>query len=500
MDKILGTNTPLPCLPLLLWDTPPGLEQVLAQEGVAFLKIRDPHPLSFRAGRFVLYDSRRVSRAAVRVTLSADHVALDIDGLRTGEPYDPFKALLETRARRASWRVAGRTLTERVSRYDRAAIRQRLLHRIRQAVLRSGGIWARLAPYPFPCRSAFNFRVDLDEPVPDDYARFARARRRVEDCCTHFVSTSAYGEHATILQDLLRFDTQSHGHHHVVYRDPEANRRNLMRAHVILAESGFHPNAFAAPHGRWNQGLDSALEDLGYEYSSDFQLGHDDFPFFPWRHDEARFSRVLQVPIHPVCEGLFLETGATPGRVIADYLVSVVRSKIAAGEPAFVYGHPERRLARIPEVLSALDAATVANPLLWRVTLTEFAAWWRWRSERRWSLVAKPEGRFEVQFDDWDSRYPLGLEIRRGEHVSSLPLLNPRTMLRLEDLVYERRDLRLDLPAPRPVPWSPSLKAAVRDVLDWETVTPLEELTGSTWAARVKKRLRSWRGPRKTGA
>jgi hypothetical protein len=483
----------LPCLPLLLWNTPPGVEQVLAQEGVAHCPVRDPHPLAFRAGRIVLYDGRRVSRSALRVTLAPEHVALDIQGLRQGEPFDPFEALVRARSHRAAWNVAGRVLNERVARHDRGAIRRRLLHRLRLGVRKAGGLWARLAPYPYPYRSAFNFRADLDEPRPDDYARFARARRRLEDCCTHFVSTRAYGRHPGVLDDLRRCDAQSHGHHHVVYRDPEANLRNLRRAHDILVDAGFAPAGFAAPHGRWNEGLDAALEALGYTYSSDFQLAYDDFPFFPWRANERRFSRVLQLPIHPVCEGLFLEAAPTPGHVVADYLTAVVRAKVAAGDTAFVYGHPERRLAQFPEVLSALDTATAGNPLLWRVTLTEFAAWWRWRSERRWSIVVRSEGRFEVLFDDWDARYPLGLEIQRGAHVSTVPLTGPRTLLRLEELAYERREGKTHLPAPRPVPWSPSWKAAVRDVLDWETVTPLDELPEDTWTGRLKKGLRRWR-------
>ena len=46
----------LASLPLLLWRTPPGLELALSQEGVPFETVRDPHPLSFRGGRFVLFD------------------------------------------------------------------------------------------------------------------------------------------------------------------------------------------------------------------------------------------------------------------------------------------------------------------------------------------------------------------------------------------------------------------------------------------------------------
>ena len=34
----------LASLPLLLWKTPPGLELILAQEGVAFETVKDPHP------------------------------------------------------------------------------------------------------------------------------------------------------------------------------------------------------------------------------------------------------------------------------------------------------------------------------------------------------------------------------------------------------------------------------------------------------------------------
>lgn len=492
----MSLNAPLPPLPLLLWNTPPGLEQVLAQEGIATFQVRDHHPLMFRAGRFVLYDGRRVPRSAVRAGLSPEHVALDVQRLGDGMPRDPFDMLTDARSHRAIWTVAGRALTERVARFDRGAVRRRIVNRVRHAVEQGGGLWARLAPYPYPYRSAFNFRVDLDEPEVADYYRFARARRRLEDCCTHFVSTRAYGQQTDVLNDLRQFDTQSHGHHHVIYRDPGANQRNLIRAHEILANAGFEPTGFAAPHGRWNPGLDGVLEDLKYAYSSDFQLAYDDFPFFPWRYDEGRFSRVLQVPIHPVCEGLFLEAGPTSGHVIAAYLSAVVRGKVAAGETAFVYGHPERRLARFPEVLSTLDAATAGNPLIWRVTLTEFAAWWRWRHERRWSVVPRSEGQFEVQFDDWDARYPLGLEIRRGSHASTIPIQGPRTLIRLEDLAYERRDVRADLPAPHPAPWTPSFKAAVRDVLDWETVTPLDELPTATWTDRVKRGLRHWRRAR----
>jgi hypothetical protein len=488
------TSPNVPLLPLLLWEPPPGLELILRQEGIATVRVRDPHPLTFLNGRFVLYDGRKVSPATVRAALSPDNVPLDIDCLRRQEPSDPFQALVDASAAPATWRVGRWSLTERVARVPKAELRRRVLARLRQAIEGAGGLWLRLAPFPFPYRSAFNFRADLDEPVAADYARFAAARRPLADCCTHFVSTHAYGDNPAVLDDLLGFDTQSHGHYHVVYRDPAANRRNLERAHELLAAAGIRPVGFAAPHGRWNAGLDTVLTDLGYLYSSDFQLGYDDFPFFPWRGD--RFSKVLQVPIHPICEGLFLEAGARSARVVAEHLAEVVRARIDSGEPAFVYGHPERRLGRFPEVLATLDAAVSGEALVWRVTLTEFARWWHWRDGRRWSLVPKAEGRYEVQFDEWRPEFPLGLEVVRGQHVGTVPIRSARTTLRLEDLAYERREHRIHLHAPAAARHPRSLRAVVRRALDWETVTPLAELPTATISARVKKGLRWWRACR----
>ncbi len=480
-------------LPLLLWRTPPGLELILTQEGIAHETVRDAHPFAFRRGRFVLFDGRQVAVSSLKTLLTGEHVAIDIDLLRREEPVDPFQALIDNQNARATWRVRKWNLSERVSRQPKAWIRRRMISALRQQVLAGGGTWIRLAPFPYPFRSAFNFRVDLDEPVPDDYHRFALTRNLLADCCTHFVSTHAYENEGEVLSDLRRHDTQSHGHFHYVYRDPEANFRNLERADRVLRDSGFAPAGFAAPHGRWNPGLDDAVEWLGYEYSSDFQLDYDDFPFFPWKGD--RFSRVLQLPVHPVCEGLFLDAGVQDSGVVADYLSRVVEAKIACGEPALVYGHPERRLGKMPEILIALHRLLERQSLVWRATMTDLARWWRWRSSRRYVVLPREGNRFEVQFDEWDTEYPLAMEIQRGCFCCSLPVSGSRTFIEVDELVYERRAAPKDpvVVAPLIDHRHPGWKAAVRQALDWETVTPIHELSAASLAGRLKKGLRWWK-------
>ncbi|MFO0910935.1 MAG: hypothetical protein U0794_21775 [Isosphaeraceae bacterium] len=368
MSSLRSPASILPSLPLLLGETPPGLELILCARRVLRLQVaRDPHPhrLQARTLRPLRWQARFLGDPPGLA--DSRHIPIDVDRLRAASVVDFSEGAGRHALDAARWELQGYSVHERIARHDWPRPGEQILGPLRPPWPRraASGHGSLRSPSRTVRRSTSG-RISTRTTSRTTVDR-ARARRRLEDCCTHFVSTAAYGESPAILQDLLRFDTQSHGHHHFVYRDAASNRRNLIRAHEVLCDSGFEPLGFAAPHGRWNVGLDQVIEELGYLYSSDFQLGYDDVPFFPWCGD--RFSRVLQVPIHPVCEGVFFEAGATRGRSIAEHLTQVVRARIESGEPAFVYGHPERRLARHPEVLAALDAAITGESLVWRVTL-----------------------------------------------------------------------------------------------------------------------------------
>ena len=73
----------------------------------------------------------------------------------------------------------------------------------------------------------------------------------------------------------------------------------------IARRAGIRARGFAAPARAVERGArPRSSKTSATPYSSDFQLGYDDLPFFPWRGD--RFSTVLQVPVHPICEGAVL--------------------------------------------------------------------------------------------------------------------------------------------------------------------------------------------------
>ena len=116
---------------------------------------------------------------------------------------------------------------------------------------------------------------------------------------------------------------------------------------------------------------------------------------------------------------------------------------------------------------------------------------WRvWRGDRRWSIVAKENDRLEAQFDVWDATYPMSLEILRGRHGASLSVNGPRMSFKLNGLAYVLRPGPADLPAPKTIRRRRGFRAAVRAAIDWETVTPIEELPADSLTARIKRRLR----------
>jgi hypothetical protein len=479
---------PLDLLPLVLYRTPPGLRALLERDGVPFEAHHDPESAIAARCKFILSDGPPALRLARRLGGDSQHVIIDVNDLRAGFAADPFQCVLDHRGAARHFPAGALRLVERVARVDAARVGAQVLDSLQTAIRSAGGVWMRVARFPWPYRSAFNFRVDLDEPVPEDYWRFARARRLLADCTTHFVSTAAYGADHAVMRDLARYDTQSHGHFHHVYRDRLANRENLRRAHQVLADQGIAAVGFAGPGGRWNSGLDAELEDLGYQYSSEFQVAFDDWPGYPWR--DGAFSKVLQVPIHPVCEGLFFEAGQHDPRAVADYFTRVLARKVAAGQPAFLYGHPEGRLGRFPAIVEAIAAALAREELVWRVTLTDFAAWWRKRAALRFRARRAKFGRLEIVFDKAPDGEAYALEQDLGETLSLTPLKGKIMSIGESEAPRPfKKNLRFDAGSELAPPYS-SPQTWLRRALDWETVTPLDELPTRTIRARLKKGLR----------
>lgn len=478
-------NPHLPLLPLILDDVPKGLRQALTQEGIPISDRRAGLP----EGRFLLFDSR----LGMPHPAAPGQIAVDLDSLRGAFDEDPFEALLDQRSDRFQWQVGRLTLSERIARVDKRTLRRDLLEQLRARIERAGGIWLRVAPFPFPCRSAFNFRIDYDQYDPDDFQATLRAIAGNERATSHFVNGAAYQSAGDALTRLSGLDVGSHGYWHHTYRTLEENLRNVGRGIETLQAAGIEPAGFAAPHGRFNPQLLSALETLGITHSSEFGLAYDELPF------KVGSRGVLQVPIHPVGLGLFLEAAArqspdnspSPDQAVqaaVEYFRELIRTRYQSGQPVFLYGHPTGRLGRYPQVLGAVFETVGQFGAIWKTTLSEFAAWWRARSKVQLKVV-RHNDRYVVIPQRVPPGYAVGIEYCRGTHVALMPLNRRVVQFSTGTLAYENRQPR---PAVVPVRIDrpEGLRGRVRRLIDWERVTPVDEIGTGTWRNLAKRALR----------
>jgi hypothetical protein len=480
----------LPLLPLLLANVPWGLRCALEQEGVP---TADWAAHASAAGRFVLYDSTLGRRPPI----DPRQLAIDIHDLRSGCSADPLAALADTRSVRRGWQVGHLAASEEVSRCDKRAVRQQLLARLRDMIEAAGGVWMRIAPFPYPYRSAFNLRLDHDQYLPEDFDRILQATGGFEQALSHFVCGASFEGRHEALGRLRPMDVGSHGYRHHTYRGADESRRNIARGIDVLRQAGIEPSGFVAPHGRWPHGLGQVLGDLHISHSSEFALAYDDLPFFP---DD---SQTLQIPVHPVCLGICLEAadraggGAAERHLAADalggYFRQIAQAKYQAGEPLFFYGHPDGRLGRYPQVVRRLLGTVSEFPAIWLTSMTQFGAWWRTRLRTR-VRVYRGEHGWRVFAACRPTAYRMALECFRGEQVAAVPLDGDELRFSPAELEFCGR---VPLPAAGEVNrGSPrSLRGSVLRYLDWEKETPLDEIATHHWRGWVKHRLRKWRPP-----
>ncbi len=490
----------LPLLPLVLDNVPPGLRRALAQEGVPFADYVPGPP----RGRFLLYDSRS-RRLAAPVE---GQTSIDVDQFRW-PPFantsiagsavlnvDPFAAVVDDKPARFHWRIAGIDICEEVSRFDKREVRRELMARLRRAVEEQGGVWLRAAAFPFPYRSAFNFRIDYDDYDRADFDATLDAIGGHEDSTSHFINAAAHREAGEAWRRFRGLDVGSHGYWHHTYRSEEENLQNIRRGVEEIESHGIAVSGFVAPMGRFYPSLLSALAKLNITHSSEFGLAYDDLPFF------ADENGPLQIPIHPICLGLFLDAArnrqttdaAEKGRILAavnaarDHLVSIARRRYRAGEPIFLYGHPTGRLGRYPHLLRDVFQTVGEFGAVWRTTMTQFAGWWRARQSVELSVSRRGE-QFTVSAKNLPKNYNFGVEYFRERHVALMPLDGPALSFSPGALAYENRDtIRVFRPAR--VDRSQGIKGSIRRLIDWERITPLEEIAATTWQNRAKRTLR----------
>jgi len=183
----------------------------------------------------------------------------------------------------------------------------------------------------------FCLRIDADE-CHDNIGEYLKLFMKYRDCTTIFFCMRAFSQKQDILQQAhgAGCDIQSHGFHHHTYNDFTSNRYNIHRAKEALRVCGIETHGYSAPMGKYRASLMCALEEEGYEYSSDFSFDYLGFARYP--AVGKRFSRILQIPVFPVCPELFLQKGINTPTIIDYYKRAIIEMR-RCNIPVIIYGH-----------------------------------------------------------------------------------------------------------------------------------------------------------------
>lgn len=369
----------------------------------------------------------------------------------------------------------GTFVTEKVSRYPRKNIRTALASVIQEAFHAQGLPFVRLWYYPENYQSAFSFRWDLDEYEESDFRTMCRLIEGQAEAMTCFPSMVTYEDREQPLRQLrsLRVEIGSHGYVHHVYDNYRQNFINLTRAEELLKPYVDPIFGFSGPHGKGTPALLSVLEDKKYVYSSEFGYDYDNFPHFPVHR--GRIFNVLQIPTHPVCEGVFLERHGYKQEMIDDYYEKMIDHKWAHQEMLFFYGHPTKRLGRYPQILENILKKINTKQQLWKTSFKAFADWWLMRHKTQMSYELKDKKIFakmkagdvklnaEVVFPDNTRRIVSVQEMMRGFPV--IGSSDRASLHRIEELLpVQEQEVQYGM--------FKKLKQTVKTFLDWEIKTP----------------------------
>ncbi|MSR59955.1 MAG: hypothetical protein EXS05_20340 [Planctomycetaceae bacterium] len=290
------------------------------------------------------------------------------------------------------------------------------LERLKQELELRGGVWLRLADYPFPFQSAMALGV---EHAAEEMTDFQALAGTLPGQVTHFVSSRLRGEALSPLVEGPRVDLGWH----ILPDDFEISRRSTL-SHWSTRIARFRAAGLAISGlalSETDEPLPStaALLKLGLRYACQHHRGLT----CQVEHPERTAKRPAWIK---------LGTLPLPHR---DEFVEWVGEHYQSGCPLLLTASTAR-FNIIHDLLSlARDAARCS--LLWQTSLGEFARWWQMRRNLRIQVWRRNAG-CEIHADGEFGLFPWGIEIWRGNHLATVPLKTPELHVPDDGLVYLR--------------------------------------------------------------
>jgi len=404
----------LPDLPLMLADVPRTVAALLQEAGIPAEALPDIPLLAAGVGQFVLFDPHHPRSAALaRRALAQGLKLIDLrEILEAADDRDPLS--FEDPAKSASARA--------------------FLERLKAAVEMRGGVWVRVADYPFPYQSALCLGV---EHVSEELAGFAEIAAALPGKATHFVSSRLRPERLEFLSQAGAIDLGWQ----IQPADFAASPRSTLAQWATRMEhfhaANLHPAGLAFANGSGTLPACSRLLPLGLRYAccnspgiaTDAGVSSENSPGITCRADTCSRAAAERPWIR-------FSTLSLPPR---DAILELVAEHYQSGSPLLLSATSER-LDLFQELLRLAGDAGRCS-LMWQTSFGDFSRWWGLRRQLRLQVWRKAEG-YEIHATGECGPYPWAIEVWRGSHLAILPMRNPELVVPDDGLVYRQSSRR----------------------------------------------------------
>jgi hypothetical protein len=298
-------------------------------------------------------------------------------------PFDAAAVMTDHRAAHKSFYAQrDRLPSERVSLVGKGEV-QRLVHRALVFLHHARNVpYAHLWYFPGEHRTLFAFRIDSDRGSRQEIDTLYRLAVQHDIALTWFLDVKSHEDWLHHFAFLAGQEFGIHCYEHRVLETFEAAMKDIVRARQKLERVGVSSPGFAAPFGMWSTGLARALDQIGFEYSSEFSYAYDAHPLYP--HAGSDTFSTMQIPIHPICIGSMLRVGYSETHM-ADYFQRVMDEKLLRNESWFFYHHPTHRAWDVVRFLFHY----VKQRGIGCTTLGDYARWWKKRLRTMPRLVLR---------------------------------------------------------------------------------------------------------------
>lgn len=357
-------------------------------------------------------------------------------GIIIALPFDAGRLELDNRTATKSFYAMDQRLPfERVSLISKGNLLKFVVRSLEILHHQRGILFAHKWYFPEDSSSVFCWRIDTDYAIQSEIENLASLLQAEGIPATWFVHAKAQEKFFQIFNQMDNQEIGIHCFDHKSFRDYNKNIKDLRKAIELFNRNGLRATSYAAPFGKWNNGIARAINESGFDYSSEFSYDYDNVPSYPFVC--GNFSATLQVPIHPICIGSLRRQGFDENAMV-EYFENLLERKLSLKESMILYHHPRDGNENVLKSIFNF----IRRHGIKVQKIMEYSQWWKKRIKNRIQICFDQQ---TLTVTSTDSTRDVWLHLTKPDKAESFIPIQPK--IDIDKIIWKSQSEPLPLPS-----------------------------------------------------